>query len=435
MAKSYSTLKMDTPTARSRNCEMRHAPYWEVVRQGCYLGYRRGKKGGTWFAKYYFPDAKPSRRQIDLGSADDNGKPDGLEVLSYDQAKTKADDWFKDEAKRARGVEVSAGPYTVRQCMTDYLNSYEKSGGRAKIDTERIINAHILPTFGDVQVAQLTRSAIQKWFENLADTPARVRSSPHGEQKFKPAPVDFEAKRRRRSTANRILTVLKAALNKAVDLGTVTCSVNPWRQVKPFRKADGSRMRFLSIEEQKQFVEKCEGEFQKLVQAALFTGARYGELVRLLHVRDFDERTGQIFITAEAKSEVSRHIVLSDEGAAFFKSIVEGRKKSELMFQLKEGKPWGKGDQIRLMKRAVKAAKIEDGLSFHELRHTYASTLVMAGVPLTVIAEQLGHKGTRMVDKHYGHLAKGYVMDTIRKLSPTLNISSPQEAVESTIAS
>jgi integrase len=47
----------------------------------------------------------------------------------------------------------------------------------------------------------------------------------------------------------------------------------------------------------------------------------------------------------------------------------------------------------------------------------------MATVPLTVIAQQLGHRDTRMVDKHYGHLAKKYVTDTIRNLSPKLNLT------------
>jgi integrase len=180
----------------------------------------------------------------------------------------------------------------------------------------------------------------------------------------------------------------------------------------------------LSVEDQKTLVDACPPGFRKLVQAALFTGARYGELTRLMHVRDFHERTGQVFVTSETKSEESRYIALSDEGIAFFKGIVEGRKKSERMFLTEEGEEWKRGHQVRPMNQAVKDGGIEDGLSFHELRHTYASTLIMAGVPLAVVAEQLGHKGTRMVDKHYGHLAKKYVTDTIRQLSPRLNLTA-----------
>jgi integrase len=61
-------------------------------------------------------------------------------------------------------------------------------------------------------------------------------------------------------------------------------------------------------------------------------------------------------------------------------------------------------------------------VSFHVLRHTHGSTLAMRGVPMGVIAEQLGHADTRMTEKHYAHLAPSYVADTIRAHFPTLGI-------------
>ena len=62
-------------------------------------------------------------------------------------------------------------------------------------------------------------------------------------------------------------------------------------------------------------------------------------------------------------------------------------------------------------------------MNFHGLRHTYASRLAMRNVPLAVIAAQLGHSDTRMVEKHYGHLSPGYVADTIRASFPNLGIT------------
>jgi integrase len=53
-------------------------------------------------------------------------------------------------------------------------------------------------------------------------------------------------------------------------------------------------------------------------------------------------------------------------------------------------------------------------MAFHELRHSYASRLVMRGVPLGVVATQLGHTDSRMVEKHYGHMSASYVADTVR---------------------
>ena len=58
------------------------------------------------------------------------------------------------------------------------------------------------------------------------------------------------------------------------------------------------------------------------------------------------------------------------------------------------------------MVEACARAKIKPAVGFHQLRHTWASLAVMNGVPLMVVARNLGHANTRMVEKHYGHLAE-----------------------------
>ena len=75
---------------------------------------------------------------------------------------------------------------------------------------------------------------------------------------------------------------------------------------------------------------------------------------------------------------------------------------------------WGRDHQFRPFKQAVKAASLDPSFTFHELRHTWASLTIMAGAPLMVAAHNLGHRDTRMVEKHYGHLSSGYVADTVR---------------------
>jgi site-specific recombinase XerD len=75
------------------------------------------------------------------------------------------------------------------------------------------------------------------------------------------------------------------------------------------------------------------------------------------------------------------------------------------------------------MLEACDHAKIKPAASFHVLRHTHGSTLAMRGVPMGVIARQLGHADTRMTEKHYAHLAPSYVADTIRAHFPILGIA------------
>jgi integrase len=63
------------------------------------------------------------------------------------------------------------------------------------------------------------------------------------------------------------------------------------------------------------------------------------------------------------------------------------------------------------------------------LRHTWASLAVMAGVPLLVVAENLGHVDTRMVEKHYGHMTKSYVADAIRAGAPKFGFKADRKVV------
>jgi hypothetical protein len=68
-------------------------------------------------------------------------------------------------------------------------------------------------------------------------------------------------------------------------------------------------------------------------------------------------------------------------------------------------------------------------VSFHILRHTHASRLAMRGVPMAVIAEQLGHKDVKVTGKHYAHLSPGYVADTIRAAFGNLGLVPPANIV------
>ena len=70
------------------------------------------------------------------------------------------------------------------------------------------------------------------------------------------------------------------------------------------------------------------------------------------------------------------------------------------------------------MAEACTNGKIKPAISFHILRHTWASHAVMNGVPLMVVAKNLGHTDTRMVEKHYGHLAPSFIVDAIKAGAP-----------------
>ena len=136
-----------------------------------------------------------------------------------------------------------------------------------------------------------------------------------------------------------------------------------------------------------------------------------------LQVHDFNPDSGTISIR-QSKTDRPRHVVLTDEGVALFKQLCVGRAGSEPMLQKTGGGLWGRWHQKSLMREACDHAKITPRLGFHGLRHTWASHAVMNGVPLLVVAKNLGHSDTRMVERHYGHLGRDYVSDAIRAGAP-----------------
>ena len=79
---------------------------------------------------------------------------------------------------------------------------------------------------------------------------------------------------------------------------------------------------------------------------------------------------------------------------------------------------WRKSHQLRPILEACRRAKIDPPINFHALRHTWASLATMNGVPLLIVAKNLGHTDTRMVEKHYGHLAPSYIAEAIRAGAP-----------------
>src|SRR4029450_4311720 len=144
------------------------------------------------------------------------------------------------------------------------------------------IKVHILPVLGDIEVAKLTTRKLRDWHHGLAAAPRRLRTSKFAKvQKTKAIrPDDEEEKRSRKATANRILTVLKAALNLAYH-ERYGANADPWPAVKPFKTVAAPVVRYLSADECRRLVNACPADLSQMVRAALLTGMRYGELSRL----------------------------------------------------------------------------------------------------------------------------------------------------------
>ena len=288
-----------------------------------------------------------------LGSADDTLDADGDRVLDYARAQARARDWLT-----SRDAEGRVGPYTLNRCLDDYIADYKRRGGKALDRLETSANAFIRPQLGAHEVKELTAGTIRQWHAALAEAPARLRTRKTAKQQ-NVRQIDLkdpDAVRQRRATANRILGVLKAALNLAFREGHVA-SDEAWRRAKPFREASAPKIRYLDHAEAQRLVNACDPAFRPLVQCALLTGCRYGEIVGF-RVGDFERDAGTVSVRA-SKAGRPRHVVLTDGGITLFERYVGGKPGKAPVFTRSDGVLWGRSHQHRPLREACRHAGID----------------------------------------------------------------------------
>ena len=413
-------------------------PHTETLSKGKYLLYRRPMNGasGVWSARWRNPDTGKMLRNP-LGSADDFLDANGIDILNFAQAQKAAEQWFTERARVAHlestGEVVNDKPFTVADALADLLAQIRRDG-RPDETVESYTRTRINPALGEIEVAKLTMKRLKDWHSDLAKSPRWVTGQRCSQQvtEWKAEPSEDQL-RSRKSSANRILAILKRALNYAVEEGRYA-GATPWRDVKPHKGVAKARLRFLSLPEQMRLIKACPPGLRELIVAGLHTGSRYAPLTRL-KVKDFNAGSSQIFIEKDKGVDggKARWVILSEDAVKWFRSQVKGKDPEELMFRnagvtrmTREGDAWMSHDVSYILEKALTKAGFSEldrkEISFYTLRHSYASGLVNAGVPLSYVAAQLGHVDTRMVEKHYGHLCPDAKAASIRSLAPRLKV-------------
>ncbi len=213
------------------------------------------------------------------------------------------------------------------------------------------------------------------------------------------------------STVNRELACLKHMYVKAIEWGKI--DVSPASKVRLF-KEENRRTRYLEEEEIERLYEACSGHLRPILVTALNTGMRKGEILNLKWV-DVDLRNRVISIL-NSKNDEKREIPVNED---LFQALLRVRKnlESSYVFCKEDGVPYR--DVKTGFKAALKRAKISN-FRFHDLRHTFASRLVMKGVDLKTVQELLGHKDVRMTLR-YSHLSPDHKKAAVEKLSKRMD--------------
>ncbi|MGE0193327.1 MAG: tyrosine-type recombinase/integrase [Planctomycetota bacterium] len=233
------------------------------------------------------------------------------------------------------------------------------------------------------------------------------------------------------STINRDLALGSALYKWAERAGHVTGD-NPFRKVPRYSERGRARETYLTAAEARGLIDACSPILRPIVLAALHTGMRRGELLSL-RWRSVDLKRAELVVEPEAeKAGRGRVVPLSPDLLTLLKALRGSRPRpavdgSDHVFVVADGATWGLEALRVALRTTVKACEAipvgkKERVTFHAMRHTAASLMVGAGVPVLDVARILGHS-TLAVTMRYAHFAPESGRAAITELGRALNAS------------
>lgn len=225
------------------------------------------------------------------------------------------------------------------------------------------------------------------------------------------------------ATINREMATLKHALTKAVSWKLIKKTIREDLREMGKLKEPGGRLRFLSHEEAAELLEGCRGMFKTLVTVALHTGMRRGEILSLKW--DAVDILHGFIQVSQSKNGQPRTIPMNDTVKRALTGL-RTRVDVPWVFHDEEGKQLP--NTRKRFELACKRAGIIN-FHFHDLRHTFASWLVMGGVPLPTVSELMGHQSIAMTMR-YTHLSPKHRLGAVQSLDKNLTIEGSEGRIE-----
>lgn len=335
--------------------------------------------------------------------------------------KTKAEA-ERAQAKRFEELNKGINPVnkktTIKEAGELYLRLHASTNCKPSTyqTYQGYLNNVIVPFFGDININEISPILIKEFMKYMQD------------------------KGRVNATVNKYIKFISAIYNFMIDSDIAVR--NPLARIKSLKEVKNKKIRALCTEEVQALLSKTKKiypDFYPLLFTAIFTGMRQGELMALTwdsinwitkkitvdknytHGRLGTPKTGKI-----------RVIDMSDELAKVLREwrIACPVSENKLVFPNNEG---NYQSAENMMKRrflpALNRAGIEQ-IRFHDLRHTYASLLLVNGAPMKYVQHQLGHSSITMTMDLYTHLLPEVNDKCVNLLNSIVNQTiEPQEEV------
>lgn len=379
--------KLDYAYCMAAQCEpeKRKTDHWDTHIPGLVL---EARASGTKTYALRYTDASGRQRQHKIGTF-------GLitnEQARKAAAKLRAEVELGGNPQEAKQEKRAIGTYAdLAKLHLEHAQAYIKSHGC----TEMILRRHLTPRWGKLRLDEIKTQDISKWLgEKIAGGMA-------------PA------------TAERI----RATFNRSFELGNkfdvAGTEVNPVKNVTR-RKFNNARDRFLSPQEaarlHKAAAESENVQLAPFVALALLTGARKMEILKARWADVDLER--RLWLIPETKNGTPRYVPLSQQAVEVIEKLPRWDKCEWLIPNPKTRQPFN------TIKRAWETARVAAGmpdLRIHDLRHSFCSSAVAAGVDLYTVGKIAGHKDYKSTQR-YSHLANDTLMKAVERSAANLNV-------------
>lgn len=414
MAKAVRDSKLETRAARER-LKVRSKPYWRVLDRGTHMGYRRGKRGGTWLLRRYLGDG---RYEVEtLAQADDHADADGERTLTYWQAQDAA-----REAAAAQVRKATALPgLTVASAVEDYAATFDGREGRGSADTRLRMKRHVLSdaTLAARPLHELTAEHLADWKDGLAGLKPATVSRISSDLK---AALNGAAMRHRKRLPGGFALEVKTGLRSTEAVSPVAREA----QVLP----DADVRAVLAAAKEVDEEGGWDGHFYRFVALLAATGARFSQLARM-RVVDVQAAHGRVMVPVSRKGKGVKKVThiavrVGQDVLDLLKPAMAGRKGNDTLllrprwqqvtvadWRKLSPSPWLNPSELV---RPWKAVRLKAGLAAevvpYALRHSSIVRGLRQGLPVRLVAA-LHDTSSEMIEAHYA----AFIVDAMDELA------------------
>lgn len=410
----------------------RVSPYFKLLKHCRHIGLEvKPDRTGYWVARVRRSDKRYMQRRVGMAFKDK------ATLVGFEQACERAVEWFETlEIRKVAAPDYEVGHkrqlsicpigtvHTVGHALRDYLEWKQIAARRSHFETlVSLSNYHIVPRISQVPVQDFNGTHFHRFVLSVMQTPPkRGRVDPPGQIELRE--MSEEQLRKRKKTVNALISILRGAFELAWEHGHID-NDRPARCLRRLPNVDRPRVIFLTRAECHRLLQACDPNIEKLVLAGLYTGCRIKELIAM-EARDFSQEERSIFVS-NPKGNGPRYVLLPTEGVQFFAENCKGKLPSERIFKKQNGRVWS-GEYKSYFQRAREKAGFSSEVTFHGLRHTYASQLLENGASLLTVADQLGHADVQTVSNTYGHLTNKFrARDVEQCFAPILSAADERQ--------